>query len=354
MAATSGTPARGGTGTARRVTAAALGLMITSCGAPNVVGPGVRAASPAGPAGIASPAQTGPFAPLTGTPAPADVASRPAVALAIAGSHPTGLSQADVVYEEISSPIRYLAVYQSRQAASAGPVTGTRPADGMIVSVLHAAVGYSGGTTGFIDVLHHQHVTDMGTGTHPALYRDGAAGLTVDTARLRQRRASPPPALLPFRGEGLVTSRQLASSGTWRPASVRIDIPGQQPQRWRYDAASRCWQVTAGPPAGCVANLIIQTVPYKQVFLSHRTGVTVPSARVLGAGRAVVLSSTAVTSLSGQQGVAVHATWTKPGAGDLTNFTSPKGDPVEFAPGRTWVILVPPGTRAVTSGKSQG
>jgi hypothetical protein len=348
MGAMSGTPACRDAGLARRVTAAVIGLTITACGAPNVVGPKASPVGPPAASARASQAASGPFAPLTGSAVSAAQARRPAVALAIAGLHPTGLAQADVVYEEITSPIRYLAVYQSGQAADAGPITGTRPADGMIVSVLHAAVGYSGGTIGFIDVLHHQRVTDMGASTHAPLYHAGPAGLTVDTARLQPAHPSPPPELFSFRGEGLVASHQLASTGTWRPASARIQVPGLPPQRWRYDAAARCWRLAASPALACAANLVVQIVLYKQVYLSHRTGATVPSARVLGAGQAVVLSSTAGTQLSGPQGLAVHASWTKPGAGDLTNFTDSRGEPVEFAPGRTWIILAPVGSTVAT------
>jgi hypothetical protein len=353
MAATAGIPARWLAGATRWVTAAAAGLMLSSCGAPNVIGraaaPARSSATPAGSSAAASPAAAGPFAPLTGAPVSAARARRPAVALAIAGAHPAGLAQADVVYEEISTPIRYLAVFQSGQAANAGPITGTRPADGMIVSVLHAVVGYDGGTPGFIDVLHHQQVTDMGASTHAPLYRPGPTGLIANTAGFQRAHASPPPALFSFRGEGLNTSAQLATSGTWRAASLRIRIPGQPPQRWRYDAAAKCWQPGQGPPATCAANLVVQIVIYKQVYLSHRYGITAPSARVFGAGAAVVLSNTAKTSMSGPQGLAVHALWTKPGAADLTNFTDRQGSPVEFAPGRTWIILAPLGSRVSTS-----
>jgi hypothetical protein len=63
----------------------------------------------------------------------------------------------------------------------------------------------------------------------------------------------------------------------------------------------------------------------------------------------VVLSSTSGTSAAGPLGLAVHATWRKPGAGDLTNFTDSQGGPLAFAPGRTWIILAPPGTEVATS-----
>jgi hypothetical protein len=349
MPVTYGIPARRIAGAALGVTVAATGLAMSSCGAPNVVGnPHPQAdASPAA-ASTGGQAARGPFAPLTGEPATAARAARPVVALPIAGPHPRGLRQADVVYEEITSPIRYLAVFQSQAAANVGPITATRPADGMIVGVLHAAVGYSGGTPGFITVLDHQHVTDMGAGAHASLYHDGPDGLTTSTTRFIAGSARTAPELFPFRGEGLLASHELASAGTWRAASVTIRMPGAPTQQWRYDAAARSWRRTAGGPSASVANLVVQHVQYKQVFLSHRDGITVPSARVFGSGTAVVLSNTARTSATGPQGLAVRAAWSKPGAADLMNFTDARHAPVEFAPGRTWIILAPPGTQVST------
>src|SRR5580658_2672033 len=59
---------------------------------------------PTGSAGAA-----GTVAPLTGLTVTAATAQRPAVAVAVAGSDPVGLGSADLVFEEITSPVRYLA-----------------------------------------------------------------------------------------------------------------------------------------------------------------------------------------------------------------------------------------------------
>ena len=107
------------------------GLAMTACGRglPNPVSAGSAPSSPdtASPGPSTSAVSSDrPIAPLTGLPvaSPAD-AARPAVALDVAGPDPRGLSSADVVFEEITSPVRYIAVYQSRQAAGVGPITAT-------------------------------------------------------------------------------------------------------------------------------------------------------------------------------------------------------------------------------------
>src|SRR5450631_1046053 len=84
-------------------------------------------------------------APLTGLPVTgARAASRPAVAVSLSGAQPQGLGSADVVYEELTSPLRYIAVFQSHDGASVGPVGQTRPMDGQALSVLHPLTAYDG------------------------------------------------------------------------------------------------------------------------------------------------------------------------------------------------------------------
>src|SRR5215472_8776660 len=111
----------------------AAGVCLAACSsAINPVGPGGGSPSPASPSASSSASAhhaPRPLAPLTGLPAAsAAAAGKPAVALDLAGPDPSGLSSADLVLQEFSSPVRYIAVYQSRQA-TAGPVTGTQPTD---------------------------------------------------------------------------------------------------------------------------------------------------------------------------------------------------------------------------------
>ena len=92
------------------------------------------------------------------------------------------------------------------------------------------------------------------------------------------------------------------------------------------------------------ANIVVQNVPYKTVFLSRKYGLTTTSARVIGSGSALMLSET------GTAGTAVKGTWSKPGIHDVTNYLDANNRPVGFQRGSTWVILAPPGTRVSTAG----
>jgi hypothetical protein len=304
--------------------------------------------SPAGrgtPSATASPSvSAGPAAPLTGLAGTVAVAQRPAVAVAVSGAAPAGLGSADLVFAEMSSPVRYLAVFQSAEA-DVGPVTGTRPMDGQALSVLHPLTGYAGGTSSFISVLDATKIVDAGYAGHASLYSPGPGGLTVSTAAVAAagRSDGPPPPLFSYRQRG----EPLASVKQTHPTSVRLDIPGQPAQQWNFDTRSGRWVQTASGPRVSVANLIVQVVPFKTVYLSRKLGQTTLSARVIGTGPATVFSGPAP---GGAGGSAAAGSWAKPGLAAVTNYFDAAHLPMDFAPGPAWIVLAPAGTRISPSG----
>jgi hypothetical protein len=302
------------------------------------------ATAPASPAG-AQPAGTGgAVAPLTGLTVSAATAQRPAVAVAVSGSDPIGLGSADFVFEEMTSPIRYLAVFQSAQATRVGPVAATRPVDGQALSVLHPVTGYDGGTSSFISVLDASKIVDASYARRASAYASGSAGLTVSTSALASAGSDgPPPELLPYRTAGT----SLASTGESHPTSMRISIPGQAAQQWKFDARSGRWTETAGGPLVSAANVIVQIVPFKTIYLSRKNGQTTQSARVVGDGQATVFSG---TTPGGTGGTSAAGSWHKPGLAAVTNYFDAAHLPMSFGPGPTWIILAPGGTTISPSG----
>ena len=332
--------------------AAAAGLAVAACaaGAPNLGQPGGGAAPAAGPTASAAARTTkaaGPAAPLTDlAAASAADAQRRAVALVLSGSDPRGLTSADVVYQEFAAPVRYIAVYQSKEATEVGPLTSTQPTDGQTLSVLRALVGYDGGTPVFTKELDHTQVTDLGMTTHRALYSTAGPGVSASTRTVQRavRGNGAPPQIFYFRGEGPQSS-VLATAHLSRPSAAKVAIPGYGTEAWAYDSKTGLWALTAGGPKVQVANVVVQTVPYKQAVVSHRAGTTVPSARPIGKGTVEVLSGSA-----GGGGTAAPGTWSKPHLNQLTNYIDGNGYPMAFQPGPTWVIFAPRGTRVSTSG----
>lgn len=303
-----------------------------------------RASSPAGARSAAAESSAA-VAPLTGLTAAAGVAQRPAVAVAVAGPDPVGLGSADLVFEEMTSPVRFLAVFQSAQAPRVGPVTGTRPADGQALSVLHPVTGYDGGTSSFISVLDATKIVDGGYAGHSSLYSPGPGGLTVSTAALAGvgRSDGPPPEVFPYRAAGA----PLASVRQSHPASVRIGIPGGPAQQWSFDGRTDRWVETSGGPRVSVANLVVQIVSFKTVYLSRKYGQTTRSARLIGTGPATVFSG---ATPGGSGGTAAPGSWRKPGIAAVTNYFDAAHLPMSFGPGPTWIILAPAGTTTSQAG----
>jgi len=300
----------------------------------------------AGSTATASPtASAGSVAPLTGLNVTAAVALRPAVAVAVAGSDPVGLSSADLVFQEMTVPVRYLAVFQSDEASKVGMVTSTIPSDGQALSVLHPLTSYDGGTSSFISVLDATKIIDDGYARHASLYSAGSGGLTVSTAALAAagRSDAPPPAPFSYR----LPSESLATVHETHPTSVQVKVPGQPVERWDFDARADRWVETAGGPRVSVANLVVQIVSFKTVYLSRKYGETTLSARVIGTGQAMVFSGTAP---GGDAGTAAAGTWSKPGIAAVTNYFDAAHLPMDFTPGPTWIVLAPAGTRTSQAG----
>lgn len=332
--------------------AVCAGLVTAACGTSRSASVQVPAPSPpasSSPSPAPSPADQ-PLAPLTGLPTQPSIAARPAVALVLAGAQPRGLSDADIIYEEITSTLRYVAVFQSRQASAVGPITGTLPGDGQELSVLRPLIGYDGGTASFIHVLDHTNVVDLGSGTHGWLYQHGPNGPTTSPQDLwKAARSSAPPPLLAYRGPQ-TGSQALATTGQSRPSSLTIQLPGHGTQKWIFDSHGDQWQQVSGGTPIAVANLIVQIVSYKDVFLSRRYGLTEPSARVIGKGSAEAFSGIADSAARGPGGLAASGKWSKPGLRYVTDYVDAQGFPMHFQPGTTLVILAPGGTRIHTAG----
>jgi hypothetical protein len=272
-------------------------------------------------------------APLTGALVSAAVQSRPTVAVAVGSTPaPRGLDRADIVVEEVTSPVRYVALYQSRDADTVGPVTETHPVDGQLLAVGRPAVAYAGGRPGFVAQLRGSGAVDLGQASHPELYRRSGTAWYVSTAALFAAFRGGPAALpqLTF----AETGDRLATRGVVAARDVTITPPGSAPTRWTWVPAARAWRSDRGVQ---VSNVIVQEVGYKQIEPTKGSHATVPSARALGSGSCTVLSG----------GSAVSCRWVRKGPRQLTNYLDAAGVPLRLAAGPSWILLAPDGTRVI-------
>ncbi|MQA82583.1 MAG: DUF3048 domain-containing protein [Streptosporangiales bacterium] len=296
----------------------------------------------ASPSATASAEPDGPVAPLTGLAVDADVAERPAVAVAVADraghAAPRGLSAADLVYEEYDGTrSRHLvAVFQSKDARRVGPVDMTRPVDVKLLPVLRAAYAYAGGPTGFVSQVTSAGIAAVSAADRPSAFRGSGSSTETSTTRVLRvvdGDVGPPPGVLGFADPGDPLAEE-----TERASRVRVAVPGQRDQVWTYDTAGSRWRRTGGDGVEVsVANLIVQRTPYKTVVNKH-VG-SVESALAVGRGSCVALS----------RGQTASCTWSRPGRERQTNYSDSTAAPLGLQPGSTWVLLIPPGTTVTTS-----
>ena len=225
-----------------------------------------------------------------------------------------------------------LAIFQSKDAAEIGPVGGVRPADPSLLPSLRPLYANTGGASGTEGLLEKAAITQVTSSAAASAYRSGTGGLMTSTAGVlaaAPRGAKAPPAVLPVAGTG----EAFTTSHAGKARTITITPPGAPAETWTYSAAGRSW-LRSGTPGVAVANLILQNVQYKEVLLRDPDRFA-QSARVLGRG--------ACTAVSG--GTATPCSWYKRSAAAVTGYVDAAGVPLRFAPGPTWVVLLPPGSK---------
>ncbi len=307
-----------------------------------------RSTTPAPSSTTASPTPTptsasaGPEAtfPLTGEPAPGGgPAAQPVLAVAVPSGPglppPTGLQAADVVYVDYPGAgiARYVGLYQSQRPARIGPVGPAAPEDVRLLDTLHPLFAFADGPKRFVKPLTHSSIVGLPRSAHPTAYTGTAPALDAlpkALIALAPPQSVPPPVLISH-------SQPLAGVGVHPARTLSITVPGRAQVTWHYDTASRAWR-QAGAGGATATNLIVQTMPYRSV-LDRNHGTPVRSPVIVGEG----------TCLGASLDRAAACRWTKPGRSKLTNYIDGAGVPLQFAPGRTWIALVPPGS-AVKAG----
>jgi hypothetical protein len=326
---------------------AALALLATACSGGSGSADGSK--TPATDRGPRAPS------PLTGLPVDADLAARPAVTVKVDDSPEarpqSGLDKADVVMEEKveGAVTRFLAVFQSEDASSVGPVRSVRPTDPALVSPIRGVFAYSGGIPAFEALIHKAPVVVLTETADQDVFdlranRSRPYKTYTSTAKLRSKaggQARPPARLFDFLPLGQAFGPPVAT-----PAVHATVVFGRTTADWDYDPGSGLWRRTTNGTAHTVeggaqlafANVVVQRTRYRTTVYRDRSGAPVDEAAVVGTGPAIVLS----------QGKQVAATWSKASATVPTTYALADGSPVRLAPGRTLVEL-PPDTAAVTT-----
>ncbi len=250
----------------------------------------------------------------------------------------TGLSRADIVY---ALPVegglsRLLAIYSSRLPPVVGPVRSAREDDLELLRQFgRPAFAYSGATPVLLPYIHqHARIVDLYAGTASGYYRDYSRiapyNLYAHTRKLLAQapgaskardigfRFGPPPA-----GGRPVASQQAsysAASFTFTWSAVR--------QQWLISMDGTAARTTDGGRLSAATVVIQHTKVTTSRFLEY--GSRPPYAVSTGSGSATVL----------RNGMAYQVHWSRPDANHGTTFTTAGGQPMTFATGPVWVILI--------------
>jgi len=252
---------------------------------------------------------------------------------------PTGLTDADIVYVlPVEGGLsRLMAVFSSRFPAVIGPVRSTREDDlELLAQFGRPAFAYSGAQSHLLPVIHRGRIVDLYAGIAGGYYRNPNRLIPHNLyANTRQLLAQ---------ARGASTAHDIGfrfgppPSGGRRTASVAVAYPASA-FTFTWSARKARWLVSMdGSPAGTTEDgqLSAPTVviQYTRVRTSrfNEQGVPPPYAVSTGSGIAVVLR--------GGHAFTVH--WSRPQADGGTSFTTASGQPMTFAPGPVWVVLIAP------------
>jgi hypothetical protein len=250
-----------------------------------------------------------------------------------------GINQADVVFEERTEGgiSRFAAVFHSTDADPVYPVRSARFTDIEICSMLNGPLfANSGGNEAVMEAVRSSNLHEIGNNSFgdPYYYRlpdrprpHNLASSTPALYSLTPEGAQPPPALFTYREPGTPIP------GAATAAGVHVEYGGgtaQSPVEHRFDPALGGWaRFQNGTPHVDIAgvqvappNVVVQFIEYED-----NSGI------LIGGGEAWVFTGDQL----------VVGTWSRLDPAVPTTFFDGANAPITLLPGRTWVLLPPPG-----------
>lgn len=277
-----------------------------------------------------------------------------------AASRPqSGLEDADLVWEELveGGITRFNAVYHSIVPEVLGPIRSVRPMDAAITGPVGGVFAFSGGQDPFIERIRDTGLQlviddDEDPGFYRVAYRPSPHNLYGSGPELLAQadaaQQDPPPHA--FTRSADAASATAAEIGT--PADrLRIEL-GVMAPGWTWDGSAvgrvgeGAWlrdergvaQFSEDGDRLLATNVVVLRVDVVLTDFRDPVGERVPETVLTGTGDAVVATDGRVAT----------ATWSKGGPTDLLELTTSDGEPVELAPGTTWIELVPVDDGSVT------
>jgi len=292
----------------------------------------------------------GPPSPLTGLPTTdLSTLARPALSVKIdnapSARPQAGLDQADLVTEELveGGLTRFLATFQSQDAAAVGPIRSGRLVDANLLKELGGGIfAYSGAATGELAVIRADSGAllltpddgDAGFRRDPS--RPAPSNLFTSTAALYRVAASRGPALPP--PPEIFTFQSEAPPGV-PGTTVAVTFSGAANAVWTWTPATGTYaRDENGTPhlladgrqvaATDVVILGVDVRPSGYVDAAHNP---VPEVLVTGSGPCWVL----------RDGIVEQGRWQRAVPSSPLALTDGAGAPLTLRPGRVWMELLP-------------
>ena len=305
-----------------------------------------------------------PVWPLTGMPMSGDGTNRPALAVKIentAESRPQeGLNQADIVWENIVEfeVSRFNVVFQSQVPGEIGPIRSVRPMDMPESAPLHGLFAYSGGQTGILALAQAagEQTFSFDAGNR-AFYRIKARPAPHNVyshpadiwAQADPSRVAPTP-WFQFAQTAAQSSAVLAGT----PANtLNYRLSSYAHPNWTWDAASGTWlrfegsakatTVTFGAGESQIhaVNVLTIVASHPNTQFRAQNNAPVPTYSLVNASGDGLLAS---------GGKTIPVKWSKGAQDAPLVVTLADGSPAVFAPGSTWIEMVPQETGSYTVG----
>ena len=257
----------------------------------------------------------------------------------------TNLDKADIVFEEeVEYGIsRLIAVYQSQYPADVGPIRSLRPMDRNVMSQFGGPIIFSGAQKRFIAAAQKSGLTtiaqDVGSygffRTHDRAAPHNLHG-KLSEFRKQAKGATEPkqPWTFAYPADGATAQQEGTAVST-----LDIYLSPYAHPIWKWSATKNLWMryeyktphTVVGGTQLSATNIVILEVTVRYTSATS-VGMSVPETLVAGkSGKGYVVTGDK----------AVDITWSKKGQYDPFVFLTKAGDPVVFAPGQTWVEMVP-------------
>lgn len=250
----------------------------------------------------------------------------------------TGIDKADVVYaEQVEGGLsRLMAVFATRLPESVGPVRSARESDLELLRQFDDPVlAFSGAQSRLLPLIDKAPVEEKTPGNAADAYFREPARAAPHNLFLRPNRLLDEPG-----GAGALTTGfrygAAPTTGGTAKKSVTVGFPAAR-FTFTWDGGDERWlvgmdgspTVTTDGVRVSAATVVVQHVKIRDSQFRDFLGNNTPYTETVGSGSAEVL----------RDGRSYEAEWDRPEAEDGTRFTTPDGDPLNFAEGPVWVVL---------------